>query len=279
MAEKKFKRTIFVPSLEGQYKLWKNEIAPACNKADAVYQLGNVVGANDYARDNERNGANEAILKFVLLYRATQESWYQIAGVNEIMALNFPDEWTNATSRQILRNAWFSKNPSMMTATVYEGKLVTHGGLTYGEWLSIGKPDTAVEAARLLNEKYAATLQQGSCYRLGSPPNYAANPIWCDPIMELYPSWVTSPEALPFDQVHGGVSVNTARGREVMDEKNNPLKFVDKVRYNSYGSRVDIGGREILGVDLDLPAKLISSIPQTHQLYIEKLRLPANDGR
>lgn len=267
----KFKKTIFLPSIEGQHKLWKSEIAPACNDADEVVQLGNVIGCDDVARDKKTLGPNEAVLKYLILYRSTQDKWTQIVGTNEMAALNFPDEWTNATSRQILRNSWFAKEPRMVTASVNKGRLVTHGGLTYGEWLSIGSPDTAEEAAGRLNEKYYGTVYQGSCFKLGNAPNFSANPIWCDPVMEMYPSWITAPVAMPFGQVHGSNNLNSVESRALISDKHSPLSFFDQVRFTSYGSRVFIKGIQILGVNLELPKKLISSVPQPQSLYIEKL--------
>jgi len=267
----KYKKTIFLSNLEGQYKLWKSEIAPACNGADEVIQLGNVIGCNNLVKDKEKIGPNEAVLKYLILYRSTQENWTQIAGTNEMAALNFPEEWTNAVSRQILRNAWFNKNPSMVTAAVNKERLITHGGLTYGEWLSIGSPQSPQEAADRLNEKYYGSIYQGACFKLGNPPNYAANPIWADPVMETYPSWITAPVAMPFDQIHGSNNLNAKESRGLISDKQSPLSFFDKVNFNSYGSRVFIKEMQILGVNLELPQKLISSIPQPQSLYIEKM--------
>lgn len=264
-------KTIFLAGLFGQYKLWKREIAPACNEADEVVQLGNIIGCNNVARDKPKMGPNEALLKYLILYRATQDNWTQIVGTNEMAALNFPDEWTNASSRQILRNAWFSKEPTMVTAAVNKGRLVTHGGLTYGEWLSIGSPDTAQEAADRLNEKYYGSIYQGACFKLGNPPNFAANPIWSDPVMEFYPSWITAPVSMPFDQIHGSNNINSNESRKLTSDKNSPLSFFDKLGFTNFGSRVMIKDRQVIGVNLDIPENMIQIIPQPQSLYVEKM--------
>lgn len=247
-------------------------MAPACNLADEVIQLGNVIGCNDRVKDRKNAGPNEASLKFLILYRSTEDKWTQLAGTNEIAALNFPNEWTNTNSRQILRNSWFSKEPTMFTASTNKGRLVTHGGLTFGEWLTIGSPDTAEEAAERLNEKYAATIYQGPCFKLGGAPNFYANPIWADPLNETYPSWITAPIEMPFDQVHGGVAANSRLGRKMINDKTSILNHFDDVRYTTYGARVFIKGRQILGVNIELPEELIVSIPEPQSVYIEKVK-------
>lgn len=268
-----FKKTIFLSGTYGQYKAWRNVMAPACNLADEVIQLGNTISCSNNLKDRENQGPNEAILKYLMLYRATEHNWVQLVGTNEIAAFNFPEEWTNATSRKMLRDGWFSKEPTMVTAAVNKGRLVTHGGLTFGEWIEIGKPDTAEEAAARLNEKYAATIYQGPSYKLGNSPNFYANPIWADPLIETYPSWVTAPIEMPFDQVHGSTTANNRFARQLIGDKTSILNHLDSVRYPRYGSRVYVKGREFLGINIEYPDKLVDSLPNSQSIYIEKTRI------
>lgn len=268
-----FHRTLFLTSLKGQYKLWRRELAPACNKADSIVQFGNIIGCNSLVKDKESLGANEAILKFVLLYRSTQENWTQLVGTNEIAALNDPKEWTNATSRKILRDAWLGDSPTMQVAAVDKGRLLTHGGLTYGEWLSIGSPTSVDEAAGRLNEKYAGTLHQGSCFRLSGIPNFAANPIWADAVTELYSSWITAPVPMPFDQVHGSGNLNTSEGRLTLSEKSSLLNYADQIRFRKYGSFVTIKDMQFTAIEIDLPDNIVTMVPQHKSLYIEKTEM------
>jgi len=265
-----YDRTAFIPSLNGQYKVLKKDVLKVCNQSDYIFQLGNLIGCNPFVADKETQGANEAILSNTLMYRATDENWVQIVGSNEIAALNNPEEWTNQNSRKILRDAWLGDTPSMMTASSSSGRLVTHGGLTYGEWVLIGRPDTAEEAADRLNEKYSRTLYQGPSFRLGNPPNYSANPIWADTFMELYPSWITALEPMPFDQIHGSYNLNTERGRLLLGKPENPLYYIDHLNFRKWGSITDIKGMIITGIDLDLPPEIISSVPSHKSLYVEK---------
>lgn len=265
-----YRKTFFIPGLHGQFKLWRQEITKYCNRAEEVIQFGNIVGCNEYAKDKENRGPNEAILKYVLLYQSTEENWLQLVGPNEIAALNMPEEWTNKISRQILRNNWLSSDPKMKVAGVHEGRLVSHGGLTYGEWVSIGSPDNAQSAAERLNEKYQATLYQGGCYALGGAPNYSANPIWCDPVFELYPSWITAPVEMPFGQVHAGRNLNTDIGRTIVNEEHSIYKFTENINYRKYGSIVRIGNNEIIGVDIPLDGPMVASLPRPYSFYVEK---------
>jgi hypothetical protein len=271
MAE--YHRTLFLTGIQGQYKIWKTDFASACNRSDSVVQFGNLIGCNDFVKDRDSFGANEAVLKFVMLYRSTQEKWTQLVGANEIAALNLPKEWTNATSRKILRDAWLGENPTMTVAAVDKNRLLTHAGLTYGEWLSIGSPETAIETASRLNEKYMGTIYQGPCYRLGDAPNFAANPIWADTVMELYSSWITAPVPMPFDQMHGSGNLSNESSRSLLTDKTSLLSYVDEVRFQKFGSLVTVKGMQFTAIDLQLPDEITPSVPRPKSVYIEKLKV------
>lgn len=269
---KKYLRILYLPGIEGQLKLWNNVFEREAAASDEVYQFGNIVGLNENAKDiSENRGANQDMLVAVAS-RMGLSRWNQLVGPNEIAALNLPDEWTNQRSRKILRDLWVGENP-MKVAIAVRGRLITHGGLTYGEWVEIGRPERASEAARLLNEKYQRTLYQGRCYALGNAPNFSANPIWAHPSRELYPSWITAPEALPFDQVTGGGSLNDAEGRLLADGDESLYKWVDTIRYRRYGSKMEINGQRIISLGLDLPETPLTQLPQDRQLYVERLEL------
>lgn len=267
-------RSLFLPSLNGQHKLWKNVLGREASVSDEVIQFGNLVGIDDYARDSEKFGANSSMLKYIMIFRSTQEKWTQLVGPNEIIALNTPHEWTNQTSRKILRDSWVGDIRRMAVASTSKGRLVTHGGLTYGEWLSLGRPQTAHKTAELLNNKYMKTLYQGECFNLGNPPNYGANPIWAHPFHELIPSWITTTEVLPFDQLHGSGSLNTMQGRAAVDESLS-LKYIDKLHYRRWGSIEIIRGQKITSIDLNLPDELLSQLPRDKQIYVERTNIEA----
>lgn len=238
--------------------------------ADEVYQFGNIIGLSEYAADAYNTGPNMDVLSD-FSKRTQLSKWHQLIGPNEIAALNVPETWTNAKSRVFLRDIWMGEN-SAKVAIAVRGRLLSHGGLTYGEWLAIGRPVTAEDAARLLNEKYQKTLYQGPAYALGSAPNFAANPVWAHPSRELYPSWISAPESLPFDQVTGGGSLNNPEGRSLA-ASDSIYKFMDKLRYHQYGSKVEIKGQIIISLELGLGEVRLPSLPKDKQIYVERLEV------
>lgn len=268
-------RTLFVSDLHGQHKVWKNTITKAANDSDKIIQMGNLIGCNDFVKDYDTRGANQAILTYARIWNATDDQSIQLAGPNEIIALNAPNEWTNSESDKALRDAWFPEEPPMVTAHADNGRLVTHGGLTYGEWVEIGRPDTAEEAAHRLNEKYARTLYQGESLTLGHMPNFAANPIFADPIIETYGSWLTTPEECPFPQIHAEKSLIRKEARALLTETGVPTlhAYIQNPSYRSFGSICNIRNQVFIGVDLDLEGKVINRLTRPKNLYVERTAL------
>lgn len=268
-----YTRTLFIPSIPGQYKLWRKVITESANRANFVIQMGNLVSIDEEIRDkNDNNGSNAALLKYAMFFQKSSEKYVQLIGPNEIFALNAPRDFVNFDSLKILSNGWLNNDPTFHVACAINGKLVSHGGMTYGEWLSIGKPDDPKEAAFRINEKYEGSLYQGPCFKLGNCPNYGSNPIFADPIMEFYPSWVTAPEPAPFDQINGSGSMDSLMGRASINDVTNPLQYSDRIIHRKYGSYIISKGMEMLGLDLKLlPGVQNSSLPRTSSLYVEKL--------
>lgn len=264
-------KTLIIPSLNGQYKIWKDKLVLEANKADEVFQLGNLISANDELKDKEVKGPNRAILGFIDLYKSTTSQWHQLVGTNEIMALNFPSEWTNKYSVRYLKQWWFDDG-FFKVADVSKNRLVTHGGLTYGEWVNIGRPTDPNVAAERLNEKYSKTLYQGECFKLGNGPNYAANPIFADPFIELYNSWLTTTEVCPFNQLHGSNALNREFAREMINNPLTPLHFLNSVSFRKWGSVAEIKGSFFTAVDLNLREKLLQSFPKGKSVLMERAR-------
>jgi hypothetical protein len=273
MARARFHKTLFIPRLEGQYLLWKKEISVLANRVDEIIQFGNSVGCNEGSKDSKSKGPNNATLEYTALYRSTFSNWLQLIGPNEILALNFPDEWTNNKSNRILRKRLLEKDQkSFVTAGVSKKRLVTHGGLTYGLWVELGRPQTAKEAADLLNKRYDGSLYFGDCYKLGDPPNYSANPVFADALYEVYPSWITSNEPMPFNQVHGSEGLNSLTGRAALTAEFSLFEFVEKISYTDFGSIVQLlKGGSFLNVSPDIHTEeRLSKLPQPWRYYIER---------
>lgn len=271
MARIRLYKTLFVPDLKGHFKIWDREVSKVNQKVDEIVSLGNLVGCNDLARDNKDRGRNQSILKRVAFWKATYPNWYQLVGTNEIMALNYPDEWTNKFSNRMLRGMFLTDDPWGKIAIVNRGRLVTHGGLTYGLWKQLGSPTDVFETANMLNERYHKTLYMGRCYKFGDPPNFSANPVFAEPLLETYPSWITAEEPMPFDQVHSANSINTADGYELRNTDFSYLKHAEKMRFLGYGGEFYLkNGGFFKSIYLDLPFdEVIHTVPRGMNLLIE----------
>ena len=267
-------RTLFIAELLGNPELWKNVVAQEAQSADRIVQLGNLLSHYTVRPDERDSGPNLQLMRLVNAYRYTQEDWLQIAGPNELLALNAPTAFTNEKTNRILRESWFrtSENPQpwMAVAGVDKGRLVSHGGLTHGLWREIGSPATAQEAADALEELYRNTIYQGDSYALGHAPNFSANPIFADPLLETYPSWITAEEPCPFGQIHGAANLNTTRGQLLRGETSSYFGWLDRVLYKPYGSIAEIKGTQFIGLYLGLPLEEVRWLPESWSLYMEQ---------
>lgn len=279
MARARFYKTLFIADVAGQYKYWKTELATIVNKVDEVVQLGNLIGCSDLVKDKTKIGPNLTVLNYVALWRSTFPNWTQIMGSNEILALNFPDNWTNAETNRLLRRRWLTDGEDkFLVASTNKHRLVTHGGLTHGQWVDLGRPETAEEAARLLNEKWTGSLYFGEAYRLGDPPNFRASPIFADPVREVYSSWLTSGEPAPFSQVHAAGGLNTQVGHEALSSSFSNFEFIEEARHTNFGSVVKINGAEFTALTQEMPRDyLFTRLPEPWEVYIEKV--PVVDKR
>ena len=261
-------RTLFIGDLEAQYRICRNELELSLLPAVSdVISLGNLVSCSDLAADDVELGRNEAVLTF---WDRISIPKTRLIGRNEIAALNFPRQWTNNLSNNFLRDGWLSEEPTFVVATVNKGRLVTSAGLTHGLWQEIGRPETAEEAAKILNEMYFQTMYQGPSFLIEGKPNLSANPIWADAVLELYPSWILAEDKCPFDQIHGADSLNSKRARAMIAEEDHPLHYVDKVSFRKFGSLAHINGASFRGIDLDLVPMSLTSLPADKAFYIEE---------
>lgn len=267
MENRRYTRTLFLPCLQGQYKIWKNSLLEYCNDVDVIVSFGDLIGCNEHAADNPAKGPNMAALSYTRLYSEYHDRWTQLIGPNEIAALNSPGQWTNNQSTGYLRDSWLDSD-RFKVASVDHGVLLTHGGLTYGEWIEIDRPTTAKEAADRLNEKYSGTLNQGKAFRLTGIPNYSANPIWCDPLQELYPSWITQIEDCPFDQAHAESSINNSLGRQLLQNDLSPMSHITDARFTAYGSIVMIGDAQFTAYTLSITGEILNNLPSSDRLRI-----------
>lgn len=268
MLDKKEYRTVIIPSLNGQYKVWRSYVSPNILLADKVIQTGNLLGCNDEVGDyKEDRGSNMLLSQEIIDGLAREKNWVQLLGANEMMILNFPDMWTNNRTNAIIREAWL--DGILKIAVEDKGRLVTSAGLTYGCWLDLGRPDTASECADMLNKKFKDSLFHGSGYILGDPPSFYASPVMADYVHEVIPSWITGREPCPFDQVTG-FSLQSISGRIMMNADESYLRYVDGVTYPTSGSTTVVKGSTFIGVDLGLPAdRSVTAIPRPFRIHTE----------
>ena len=232
-----------------------------------MVSLGSLISCGEGIKDRKDSGRNNAILQ---MWDEISIAKQKLLGPTEILALNFPEEWTNHASNIYLRDGWLSKSPNYQVALEVNGKLASHGGLTYGEWVALGRPSTAGEAAQKLNEKYARTLFQGPCFRLSGAANPSANPIWADAITELYPSWLYALENCPFDQIVGGESLNNERASNLKNNPDSPIAHLDEIVYTPYGSLATLRSFRIIAVDYDLGSEIQTTFRKDRSLYVEE---------
>lgn len=267
-----FDHKLFIPGLHGQYNVYKNRYLDLINTVDGTITLGNMLrlapflelGVN--ADDEPRNISpvpQNALLLDALSTRAINSflPFVNLMGANEMVYLNLPkdqaDKYLRDTTSGVnfVREGWLTDEKRSPAAHRYyvaveaDGRLITHAGLSYGEWVNIGRPQTAREAAYALNLKYLGTLYQGECHRLGDGINYAANPIMAHPIAEVYSSWMATPERCPFPQVHGSVSMRDTTAHEMLSTYLHPMFYAERMRYHRWGTSVSLKGTPFYAID------------------------------
>lgn len=260
--------TIFVPGLYGQYKVWKEDLRPLLDQVEDIVFCGNVIGLNDYVKDNQFNGSNYAIAKFIDTFGYSSKRSKQIIGPNEILGLSYPGEYCCSRTIEILQKWWLDRDSRCTTTLAHNGRLISFGGMTYGQWESVGKPETAEEAANRLNEKFDGTLYPGPCYNLNKKPSMSASPTFANPYYELLPSWIGQ-EQCPFDQIYASGDMNTRLGREMSHSELSPLYFVDTIKYRKYGSIVTINDTTFTAVDLLLDGKRRNTLDTHRNMLVE----------
>lgn len=253
---------LFIPGIVGQWKYWR-AIADDVQDSSQIVQLGNYLKISlDEEADPDLVEQNRRTYDYIhRMYRPTDPKWKQVMGPHEMMILNSPERWTKAETDADLRRQWFHYDTKIFTHTAHveKGRLITHGGLTYGQWLEIGRPDTAELAAHRLNEKFDGTLYQGSSVSLGDPPNFSADPIFAHPLIETYPSWITAPVSCPFGQMHAGDNINTSYGQQLRD--NTPYLHYARYSLRRFGSIASIQSAYFWGLHLSFPERLVTSLP------------------
>lgn len=271
---------LYLPPLHGQYEAWELHLQQLVLQCGLVVSLGNIVGLHPHAVETRGAGSrdrNSVLVDNVLGSWGASSRWLQLVAPNDVVALSSPDSGLlDKRAHRTLRDAYFNDAPRKSTAHMrvaysVNGRLVTHGGLTHGEWVNIGRPTTAKKAAGLLNEKYRHELWFGESVSVGSPPNLAANPVFADGLHELYPSWLYAGERCPFAQVTAQ-SVNNIRGRFALGSEFHPLYWLNRtmIQFPRIGSVVNIRDTIFIGLDVGFNSEArMRDINPATQLWVE----------
>lgn len=248
-------KELMLPGVHGQFKLWMNQLKRRAEMADRVVQFGNLLGVMPnhidpmFKSKGVYNGNNGIVLSVLKFFARTHDGWEQLIGTNELAAIFSPDAYLcNENQMEILAENWFDPEGSFKVATVVDGKLCTHRGLTYNQWLEIGAPEDPNDAAEALNEKYKGAVEFEDCYLNSGVPNFAANVLWCDTYWELIPSWLFSGYQAPFGQITGAPGFKTQAGKGFLNDKGGFMQFADKksVKIQRWGSSIEVADQEII---------------------------------
>lgn len=287
--------TMFLPPMYGQWKIFRKFMEPLIKDVDVVVSLGNNVSLHESAQKplgrgkwhTDNAALSNEILSFYLpdgdsLHDRTQApqgarevDWVQLVGPYEIIALSDTESALLPPEvLRMLREAYFSHEEgesAIKVAYASNGRLCTHAGLTYGMWEEIGKPDTAEEAAQLLNERFSDALYFGNSLSTGCPPNLAADPVFADTVMEFLPSWLYAPVSCPFEQVSAS-SLNNARGNAALRSELSPLRWIDEggVLFTRFGSVTRIKDTQFFGLDLELNREIIFEFDSFKKVWVER---------
>jgi hypothetical protein len=135
--------------------------------------------------------------------------WIQLVGNHEGQYLepgqSFWAERLRPSDAALIRT-WWNTGWLRVAVAIRSGDndlLVTHAGLTVSAWQALGSPETATEAARLLNDRPPLIWS-------GIEPAGLAGPLWAEAGTEVYEPWMrwyAMGGMVPFDQVHGHSSL------------------------------------------------------------------------
>lgn len=267
-----FSRLLFVPGLQGQFGVFERRVLPLVREVEGSVFLGGMLRLAPFLEVGGSVGDDfryvspvvENALLFNGLWAGSRYSSFPfvcLMGSTEMLYLNMgkdlADKYLRDTSSGVnfVREGWLSDEKRsdsafrFYVAVEVDGRLVTHAGFSYGEWVNLGRPQSAREAAYALNAKYFGTLYQGQCLRLGDGVRFDADPIMAHSVAEVYSSWAAASEVCPFPQVHGSSSMRDALAYEAMSTFMHPMFYEGGVSLEPWGTLTNIRGALFFAVD------------------------------
>lgn len=248
-------RELILPALNGQYRIWKAQLSRRSDMADKVVQIGNLLGLQPNSIDpmfknkTVYSGNKGLVFSLFKFYSKTHDGWEQLAGINELVAILDENIYLcSERATEILAEHWFDPQGILKVATVVNGLLVTHRGMTHREWMEIGLPEDPYVAAERLNEKYKGAYRFVDSYATSGIPNFQVSPLWADPYVELVQSWLFSGDQAPFGQIVGSPGFSSPAGKQFLNDRQGFMHYMDKssVRIKQWGSSVRVADQDII---------------------------------
>lgn len=198
---------------------------------------------------------SEAVVALVARCLANSaDHFVQLIGNHEGQYLGGPVFWPDliADAAAVQLAEWFVDRQVAVAHSVEiagSAALVTHGGLTPHKWDEIGRPESAADAAAILNDEFwsdpATALMPGlMLYGEVGPPGVA----WPEPVKELYLPWMNH-GATPFAQVHGHASPFSWKQGKFWRGVPRRIRKHMTVDTEARHTIVAIGGHDFIGVD------------------------------
>ena len=165
----------------------------------------------------------------------------------------------DARTAATLRRWWGQRTLPLAVAVedvVGDHWLVSHAGLTVGQWAALGQPDAPAAAKRsnrLVGSDAAQAFRGGQLTGGGDDP--AAGTCWADTAHELLGPWLVHVErggTVPFNQIHGHASVvSTWADRRQRLRPDLPAAVAAATVIDPSARRYEatVGGRRFVGVD------------------------------
>lgn len=193
------------------------------------------------------------------LLHHSDDRYIQLLGNHEAFYLGGPrfrvrDDLTTKADHTVQR-WWLDRRARLAVAlstAEYGELLVTHAGLTAGLWHRLGSPATPAAAADQLNRwvgtrpELAFAPGRRLSGHIGAP-----GPVWADPTVEVYPSWMGAGPA-PFGQVHGHLAAwDWGTERWPLDTPDEVCRLAIDLDPTARHSTVHINGSPFIGIDPD----------------------------
>ena len=229
--------TIFIiGDIGGQLKVFNRILKKIGVKSN--YKLPDdikVIQVGDLTRASPKFlSQNTIILETIKnIINANPSRWIQLYGNHESAALGGPkkSDWDIEKSYDskclyLLDNLWKDKKIKLAHTFSLNNKdyLVTHAGITYHRWKSLGQPQ-AYKAEKIINKDCGKDFSKISKAGIlvENETVLTADTQWAEVNKELYLPWIKNSE-MPFSQIHGHASPYNWEKNDWWEDASNIIK-------------------------------------------------------